>query len=264
MIVTYQSFEEFPGWDKAPELFKSLIAEYLSKCILEVGSGANPTLPAGSILENDLSYVTSDLSLTELEKADPVFQRVVLDLSAKAIDPSLTESFDCVLSRMVGEHICDGRQFHQNIYKILRPGGISVHCFSTLWSLPFAINRLLPDPITDRLLNRFAPRDEDLHGKFKAYYSWSRGPSKKMIRRFEMLGFEVIRYNGYFGHQYYRPRLPWLQRMEDWKSRLLLKHPVPQLCSYAMLVLRKPHSLSDSSPSSIRKQNEDAACSTHS
>jgi hypothetical protein len=61
-----------------------------------------------------------------------------------------------------------------------------------------------------------------------------------MIARFESLGYEVIEYTGYFGHEYYMKRLPWLHRIEELKSLFLVRHPVPQFCSYATLVLRKP------------------------
>jgi 2-polyprenyl-3-methyl-5-hydroxy-6-metoxy-1,4-benzoquinol methylase len=239
MVVSFESADKFPGWGGAPDLFKSLFAEHASKCILEIGSGANPTLASEFVRDNGLLYVTSDVNFQELEKADSAFQKLVLDLSVKTIDTALNEKFDCVLSRMVGEHISNGHQYHKNIYKMLRPGGISAHCFSTLWTFPFAVNRLLPESISDRLLQAFAPRNRHQQGKFKAYYSWSRGPSKGMIRRFEDLGFEVIRYTGYFGHSYYRS-LPLLDRTEALKTRLLLKLPVPQLCSYSTLVLRKP------------------------
>jgi SAM-dependent methyltransferase len=240
MIVSYGFVEKFPGWVMAEDYFKSLIAEYDCRRILEVGAGANPTLSPHFIQASGLSYVASDLSAEELQKRDVAFERLVLDLSAKTIDPALCGSFDCVLSRMVAEHISDGHQYHLNIYKVLRPGGISTHCFSTLWSLPFAANRFLPDEVGRVLQNIFSPRDEHLHGKFKAYYSWSRGPSKSMIRRFEKIGFEVIAYTGYFGHWYYLRRLPWLHKLEMLKTELLLKHPIPQLCSYATFVLRKP------------------------
>jgi SAM-dependent methyltransferase len=240
MIVSFQSVEEFPGWAGAPRFFESLLSRYSSKCILEIGSGANPTLAAEFVRKNGLAYVTSDIDPEELDKADPAFERLLVDLSVKEIDPALTEKFDCVLSRMVGEHVSDGHQYHENIYKVLRPGGISAHCFSTLWTLPFAINRVVPEFVSDRLLNIFAPRNGHRHGKFKAYYSWSRGPSKSMIRRFEDLGFEIVCYTGYFGHSYYRKKLPLLQHLENLKSKLLLDHPVPSLCSYSTLILRKP------------------------
>lgn len=240
MIVSYDFVGNFPGWVMAPDYFRSLILEHNCRRILEVGAGANPTLSPQFVQANGLSYVTSDLSVEELKKTRTPFEQLVLDLSAKTVDPALHGSFDCVLSRMVAEHVSNGHQYHRNIYKVLRPGGISAHCFSTLWALPFAANRLLPEKLGSILQEIFSPRDEHLHGKFRAYYSWSRGPSNSMIRRFEDIGFEVIAYTGYFGHWYYRRRLPWLHQLEMLKTKLLLKCPVPQMCSYATFVLRKP------------------------
>jgi SAM-dependent methyltransferase len=240
MNLYYDLVENFPGWNLAQDYFKSLLLEYNCRRILEVGSGANPTLPPSFVRTSGLSYVTSDLDHEEMEKADHAFERLVLDMSSKSIDPALSESFDCIWSRMVGEHIRDGHQYHRNIYTLLRPGGISAHCFSTLWTVPFAVNRLLPDNLTSFLQHTFGPRDEYRNNKFKAYYSWSRGPSKAMIRRYERIGFEVVSYGGYFGHNYYLEKLPALHQLELLKSKLLLECPVPQLCSYATLVLRKP------------------------
>jgi hypothetical protein len=240
MVVSYRPVALFPGWDKAPEFFKTIILEHSAQRILEIGSGAHPTLPPQFVEEQRLSYVTSDRSEKELEKADTTFERLVVDMSSKNIDDGLLENFDLILSRMVGEHVSDGEQYYSNIYKMLRPGGISAHCFASLWTLPFAVNRLLPEPATDLLLRMFAPRDRYKYGKFKAYYSWSRGPTKKMIRRFEDIGYEVVCYTGYFGHGYYGIKMPWLQPIEDIKSKFLLRNPIPQLCSYATLILRKP------------------------
>jgi SAM-dependent methyltransferase len=240
MRIGFEYWEEFRGWQKAPGYLKSVLADYGCRQVLEVGSGANPTLAPEDVRDQAPRYVTSDLSEDELLKADAAFERLVLDLSGTEIDSALLNKFDCVFSRMVGEHIRDGEQYHKNIFRVLRPGGIAVHCFSTLWTLPFAINRLVPDCVADRLLQIFAPRDAYKHGRFKAYYSWGSGPSKAMIARFESLGYEVIEYIGYFGHGYYRKRLAWLDRIERMKSQYLLHHPVPQLCSYATLVLRKP------------------------
>ncbi len=141
---------------------------------------------------------------------------------------------------MVGEHIQDGRQFHRNLFNMLKPGGISMHCLAALGTVPFVVNRLLPDALSTRLLDLVGPRDKHLQGKFHAYYSWSRGPTQKMLSDFRGLGFEILQYTGYFGHAYYRLRLPFLEPLEKLKIRLLLKHPIPQLCSYATVVMRKP------------------------
>lgn len=239
MTVSYNTVENFPGWAMAQDHFRSLIAQHGCQRILEIGAGANPVLSADLVRDRGLTYVISDVSVEELKKANANFERLVLDLSAKTIDPALSQSFDCILSSMVAEHVSDGHQYHANIYKMLPPGGISAHCCSTLWSLPFVANRYVPDNLGRGLLNIFQPRDEYRYAKFRACYSWSRGPSSAMIQRFERIGFEVINYTGYFGHNYYQ-RLPWLHRIETLKSQLLLKHPIPQLCTYAAFVLRKP------------------------
>jgi 2-polyprenyl-3-methyl-5-hydroxy-6-metoxy-1,4-benzoquinol methylase len=237
VLISYGLVDEFQGW--GGDLFRSLVAESGAKTILEIGSGANPTFAAEVVRANGLSYVTSDISTEELEKADATFERLVLDLSATNIDPGLTEKFDLVFSRMVAEHVQDGAQYHRNILKLLRPGGIAAHCFSTLWSLPFAVNRVAPEPLADFALRLFNPRNRHRHEKFPAYYSWSRGPSTSMIQRFQSIGFEVLRYTGYFGHAYYK-KLPWLHQLEMWKAKQLLHQPIPQLCAYATIVLRKP------------------------
>jgi 2-polyprenyl-3-methyl-5-hydroxy-6-metoxy-1,4-benzoquinol methylase len=236
---SYQPLSLFPGWGQATTFLESLIEEFGCKRVLEVGSGANPTLSPAYARSRGISCITSDLDIQELEKADSTFERVVLDLSLPSISSDLVGQFDCVFSRMVGEHVRDGRQFHKNIYDLLMPGGISVHCLSTLWSLPFAANMLLPEFISQRLLNIVSPRDGHKHGKFPARYSWGRGPTKKMIRRFESIGFEILSYTGYFGHPYYMQRFPLLHRAEMVKAKLLLKWPTPHLCSYTTIVLRK-------------------------
>jgi hypothetical protein len=141
---------------------------------------------------------------------------------------------------MVNEHIKDGERYYRNIRDMLAPGGITMHWFSTLYALPFIMNRLLPDKLADCLLNNFAPRDRHQHQKFRAYYSWSRGPSRRMIRRFEQIGFKVLRYEGYFGHNYYAHRLPWLHKVEMKKMNWLVRHPQPGACSYAYVVLERP------------------------
>lgn len=238
MAISYRTTATFPGWSTADLFLTSLIDQYGCKHILEIGSGANPTLKPEEVRKRGLLYVTSDVDAAEMEKADTTFERLVLNLSSDNLNPNLVGQFDCVFSRMVGEHVTDGQLFHKNIHALLRSGGISVHCFSTLWSVPFAANRLFPEFLSDYLLTLFLPRDRHRHGKFPATYSWSRGPTKKMISRFGGLGFEVLNYTGFFGHPYYT-RIPWLHRAETLKSNLLVKLPIPLLCSYATVVLRK-------------------------
>ena len=232
----YKFFSEFPGWEKMPSFIKEIIIKQDRNKILEIGSGANPTLDVSTVENLNLDYTTSDVDDSELIKADNIYEKLILDLSSEKID--LTERYDLIFSRMVGEHISDGEIFHENIYKLLNPDGLSVHCFSTLYSLPFILNRFIPESLSEILLGKFAPRDEEKHGKFKAYYSWSRGPSKKMIERFKEIGYEIIEYHGYFGHNYYKKIIS-LNKLEQLKAKWLVKHPIPQLTSYATVILKK-------------------------
>ena len=236
--ASYNALSLFPGWSGAEAYVTDLINAYSCKSVLEVGAGANPTLSPATVQNESISYTLSDVELGELAKAELYFDQVVLDLETTEFNNELRGQFDCVFSRMVGEHINDGRLFHENIYKLLRPGGISFHCFSTLWAAPFVVNRLVPEFISSRLHQTFDPRDYYKHRKFPARYSWCRGPSKAMFRRFEELGFEVRAYSGYFGHNYYY-KMPWLDMAEKLKARLLLRLPSPLLCSYATVLLQK-------------------------
>jgi SAM-dependent methyltransferase len=236
--ISFHTCSECPGWDKAPNWILSLIERFGSQNILEIGAGANPTLSASIVSSRDLQYSLNDVDAEELDKADTRFSRWVGDLTRDDIPAHLEGKFDLVFSRMVTEHVPDGRAYHSNIRRLLVPGGIAAHCFPTLYALPFLANRLLPERVSSLILGLCNPRDRYKQGKFRAYYSWSRGPSRRTIARIESLGYEVIEYRGYFGHGYYwRWRI--LHNLELRKARLLTRNPVPALCSYAMLLARK-------------------------
>jgi Methyltransferase domain len=236
-VISFDSFDQCPGWDMAPDWVLGLIDRYKCRNILEVGSGANPTLEPHIISERGLRYVANDIDSKELAKADPVFDQWVGDISRGAPD-DMKSRFDLVFSRMVNEHVADGRAYHSHINELLVPGGIAAHCFSTLYCLPFLTNRLLPDSISDSILHFFDRRDRFKRAKFPAYYSWSRGPSRRMVSKFESLGYEVLQYIGYFGHGYYW-RWPLIHRLELNKARALKERPIPALCSFAVLIARK-------------------------
>jgi 2-polyprenyl-3-methyl-5-hydroxy-6-metoxy-1,4-benzoquinol methylase len=152
---------------KSQSNYEALLNEHKAKSILEIGSGANPTFTPEYVRDKRLFYVTSDADGRELEKADAAFQRLVLDLSVNVTDPNLSGKFDFVLSRMVNEHVNDGELYHKNIYNMLKLGGISAHCFSTLWNLPLAANRFLPKSLSEFLLDLYSPRDKHHNGRMK-------------------------------------------------------------------------------------------------
>ena len=239
--IGYLGVDDFPGWAAGPALLDRLVAHYAPSVVLEIGSGANPTMAIEDVRRWGIQYITSDIDPVELEKADPLYATCCMDFSQGEIPGDLLGRFDLVFSRMVNEHVKDGRLYHSNIFRMLAPGGVAVHAFSTLYSLPLLLNYLMPVRLSAALLSFFSPRDTHQHAKFPAYYSWSRGPTASSVQRFRDIGYEVISYTGYFGHEYYRRRSRLLHRLEQIKSSLLLNRArLPLLCSYAVVILRKP------------------------
>ncbi len=239
-VISYQLLSRsYPGFQSTEAYLAPWIERFRCKEILELGAGANPALSSKYVRDSGLKYAISDSSSKELAKADANFDQFVLDVEQAEVPQELAGRFDCVFSKLMAEHISDAQRFHQNVRNMLRPGGISIHFFPTLWALPFTVNRFLPAFISGFLQQALVPRNHHQHDKFPARYDWSRGPTKGMIERLEALGFQVLLYEGYFGHYYYYRKLPLLHRAEMVKSRFLLKRPVPQLCSYATVVLRK-------------------------
>lgn len=205
----------------------------------ELGGGARPAVQLARIRELGLDYTVTDVSEQELSRT-PEGYRV---FAGSALDGPRTRElvarhgpFDVVLSRWTAEHLQDGRAFHANVYDMLRPGGTAVHAFPTLYALPFVFNRVMDNRSTERIVSLVKPRRT---GKFPAYYSWCRGPTRRQLARLESLGFEIERYVGFFGHSYYR-RIPPLHAIHQRFAAWEIEHPQPLITTSALAVLRRP------------------------
>jgi SAM-dependent methyltransferase len=234
--ILYASSVE--GWQGYKSLLENLIDHYELKKLCDLGGGVNPMLTTDFISSKNLDYTILDISENELGKAPDQYKKLAQDIMAN--DLSITEKFDLVFTKMLAEHVKDGELLHRNVYSLLNPGGFAVHFFPTLYAVPFLVNRLLPETFTSALLDFFAPRDKDQHAKFLAYYSWCRGPTVKMAERFSGIGYEIVEYRGFFGHEGYYKKLPWLQKLHKFLSSYFLRHPNPHFTSYAWVILKKP------------------------
>lgn len=216
---------------------RDVIAASGARRICEIGAGANPALSPDFIAEHGLSYLVTDASEAELRKAPSSYEKMRLDLCARNFEAP--GAFDLAFSLSVAEHASDPALFHGNVRALLGNDGTAMHVFSTLYALPFVVNRLLPEAVGISLVERFFPGREKggSHGKFPALYRWCRGPTHSQIDRLEACGFAVEEYVGLFGHFYYRS-LPTLQRTADRLADWLVAHPTPWLTSYAYVVLR--------------------------
>lgn len=236
-VVSYASSEV--AWAEFDQLVIELIRDEGARVTCEVGGGANPTLPMAFVERSKLEYVLIDVSEVELAKAPAGYTKVRRDIQEP--DPMAEGRYDLVFSKMLAEHVRDGEMFHRNVLQLLRPGGVAIHFFPTLYAPPFVVNRLLPEGLGERVLHLVQSGRErsGRRGKFPAFYSWCRGPTAAQISRLEGLGYEVVRYTGFFGHSGYYKKSPLLERLHLGLASWLVEHPLPYLTSFAWVVLRK-------------------------
>jgi SAM-dependent methyltransferase len=215
-----------------------LARRHEARAVAELGGGANPVVGSPD-WEFVSERVVLDISDTELAKGPSGLEKRQVDLCGPV---SERDRYDLVFSQMLCEHLTDASSFHRNCFQMLRPGGRAVHFFPTLYALPYVVNRVVPDGLSTRLLDLVQPglrSNEGKLGKFPAYYNWCKGPLPGAMAHFQSVGFEIEAWQAAFGHSYYK-RLPWLDRIEQAKARLLIRHPVNQLTTFACITLRKP------------------------
>jgi len=217
-----------------------LVMTHQCRTICEIGGGANPALSLDFVQKQGLDYVIIDISATELAKAPAGYRTRVQDMTLPLTGEEGT--YDLVFSKMLAEHVRDGELFHHNMFRLLRPGGVAFHFFPTLYAPPYILNLLLPERVTDWLLNVFqAGREKSGRlGKFPAYYRWCHGPTTRQLARLKSVGFRVEQYTGFFGHPGYYQKVRFIERLHRAFAAWLQRHPNPWLTSFAYAVLVKP------------------------
>ena len=210
------------------------------KKICDIGGGANPLLSLDFINEHGLDYTILDISEEELAKAPDGYQKIKADITDPNLDLKLDRGYDLAISKFLAEHVKSGYIFHKNVLRLLREGGYAFHMFPTLYDLPFLLNRIAPGNLSESLLLSIAPHrtKEGNQGKFPAYYSWCKGPTKVQIAKFENLGYVVENYVGLYGAPYLG-KIPLIGELKMRLSHQLINHPIPWLTSYAQVLLQK-------------------------
>ena len=234
--------ENFPGWERAPAFLEREISQRRLRHIADLGGGAHPLLPQSFVKAQDLSYCVLDISREELAKAPAYCEKIQIDITAPAEEFRAKvgqDRFDLVFSHMFLEHIKAPLLAHRNIHSVLRPGGIAIHFYPSPNNVPLALNRLIPESLSSRLVRLAQPQRDlgGIQGKFPAYYAMCGLPSKKLHAQLEGIGYNVIRHTGFIGHGYYR-RFPVLRDLEHAMRRILLTARLP-LTSAILLILEK-------------------------
>jgi len=135
--------------------------------VLDAGSGRSPAVPT-DLRPANCYYVGLDVSAEELALApsDAYDDVVVADLLA--LDPTLYETFDVVVSWQVLEHVRSLPVALDTIQRYLKPGGYLVAQLSGRWAAFAVLNRMVPHSLGARIMRRFLKREPDT--VFRAYY----------------------------------------------------------------------------------------------
>jgi len=218
---------------------RQLIASNGFTTVCEIGGGRSPLFTREEAAAMGLDYTILDISDTELGAAPDHVKKIEADIGA--LDPNrFPGRYDFMFSRMLAEHVSDATAMHRNVLQMLRPGGMAFHYFPTLYTPAFVANRLLPDGVARRLLFFIFPwrRNEQL-AKFPARYAKCLGPTPRMKRYFERLGYVVEEYRPFYGTDYL-VKIPVLGFIDSVFTRFVARRRSPLFTSYVWLVLRKP------------------------
>ena len=243
MVIENMPFETGPGEWAHVHFTRSLHSRLEALGggdVCELGGGARPALALEFLQANRLECLVVDVSDSELRKAPEGYRTLLGDVSSPGFRTGEHDgSYDLVFSRVLAEHITNARQFHLNVRRLLRPGGIAMHFFPTLWWPPFVANRILPEELAEKILLSIEPWRErsGTRGKFPAYYQWCYGPTPRQLRRFPAVGFTVERCVAYFGESSHAPG-QLLKKANSLWTEAMLRHPNYHFTSYAAYTLR--------------------------
>lgn len=222
------------AWQKYKGVVEEVCALPWVSTVLEIGGGRSPLLSIGEIKQLNLNYAVNDISERELGKCPDYMDTLCFDIAGDVP----TKQFDFIFSSMVFEHIKDSKKAYENIYNLLKPGGLCLNFHPTLFALPFVINQIIPDRLSSIILRLFFPvRTDDGIPKFPANYSWCFAADfqEKRIRN---IGFSDVRIIPFYGHGYFR-KIPILHQIDTAISRLAQKQDFSLLASYAYTVVSK-------------------------
>jgi hypothetical protein len=108
-VIKFQRFHDFyveargaGFYEKAETFLQDLIATYEPQSILEIGSGANPTLSVDYVHAAPFTYTTNDVSDDELRKAHQAYQRLRLDVCYDPIPDHALNAYDLIFMLEMG------------------------------------------------------------------------------------------------------------------------------------------------------------------
>ncbi len=206
-----------------------------AKTVLDVGAGKSTVFLPNVANRDNLWLVGVDVSMEEMELNADLDEKHVADVSQHI--PLTADSVDIVVSHAVLEHLPSIDVFWKEVFRVLRPGGSSVHLFPSKYA-PFSIaNRLLPNWLVLRILDRLHPDFIGKHG-FVAHYDECTAADMARVIEKNGLIVEEVRIS-YYQAPYYAFLFP-LYVLNVLYEKVLVFFDARRLAASVMIVARKP------------------------
>ena len=228
------------GWQNYEALVLALAQRFGLSSLMEIGGGRDPAFTARAGAAN-LSVIVNDIDPAELAHLPAEIATACFDMAgdlAGRVD--LAGQVDLVASRMVFEHIRDVEAAWRNTWHLLKPGGIGLAFFPTLYAWPFVINKLLPPSLAKRIVEAVFPHRRADGGApvFPPYYDWCFGSEARLRRMLDPIGFSEVLVVPFWGH-HYLDRLPVAREIDRAFNRLAARFDWRFFTSYAYVIVRK-------------------------
>ena len=242
LLSNFESFKEIFSDRKAKkrQLFKSFILDNFSHAninILDIGGGKFPLFSQEEIPEG-WTYTVNDISSHELAQLPEGYHTLHADICGDL--STHHDQFDLMFSCMLAEHIEDAEAFYRNQIALLRPGGAAIHLHPTLYSIPFAINHILPHSLGKKIVETLKPDRKTKKSVFPAFYSWCTARSREIGRR-KALGFSDVDVAVNYNHSYLS-RIPILSQASDGLCQLFKATDTRTMASFCVYLAIKEDS----------------------
>jgi SAM-dependent methyltransferase len=212
---------------------------FAARRLIEIGGGRDPLFGLREIEQLGVEMTINDISAGELAVLPPGYRTARFDVAGDASSlADFRNSFDFAFSRMVFEHVADGQRGWTNLYELLAPGGVALTYIPTLYSLPFVVNKLLPDKLAAGIVKSvYKHRTDEDDPVFPARYSWCYADAR-MPKMLSSIGYREIFIQPFYAHGYYKP-FPMIHRVHRWFADIARRYDWRATASFAYIAVRK-------------------------
>lgn len=228
------------AWENYKRVVRELGRRIGARRLIEIGGGRDPLFDLAELTDLGAELTLNDIDPNELALLPKGYPTACFDIVGDLSSVGhLRNSFDLAFSRMVFEHVADGRRAWANLYDLLTPGGIALAFIPTLYAPPFVVNWLLPHKLGAAIVKTLRPeRRGEEDPVFPPVYSWCLADERRMRAMLSPIGFREISVVPFYGHGYYK-YVPIARDVHEWFAGVARRRDWRTIASFAYIVVRK-------------------------